>query len=825
MLWLLLAMAVNGLQASRAEDKVQRASVQPESNAAQPAAGTQTAVTDVRVHPPQVLLEAPEAAVQLIVNAEFAAGIVRDATRDCVFTVADPSIALVSPAGRVTPRRDGSTSIEVSSAGVTRQVSVRVVGVESPSRISFRRDIIPVLSKAGCNSGGCHGKAEGQGGFKLSVFGFDPVADQREIVLDGRGRRVFPSNPDQSLLLLKAMARIPHGGGRKIEPGSRWHQLLRRWLAEGASVDQEVVDPVVRLEVEPSDVVLEASASQQLRAVAVYASGHRRGVTAEADFQSNQEVIAGVDRQGLVSSSDIPGEAAILVRYAGAVGVCRVTRPQAGIQFSRPPEANFVDALVWDKLHRLGIPASPLADDATFLRRVYLDVIGTLPTPTEVGRFLSDPDRDKRQRLIEELLARPEYADYWAQRWSDILQIDNDTIGPQSTVAMTRWVRQQMALNTPYDEFVRAILTARGSTTSESPAGFFQVQKDPEMLARSVSQLFLGVRIECAQCHHHPFERWDQPDYYALAGFFTGVQRKPHPLGGIKITSSGGADLKHPRTGELIPAAGFAAQPADFSGTSDRRQVLADWVTSAENRYFTRTIVNRLWAHYFGRGLVDPIDDLRATNPASNEPLLDALAEHLVAVNFDLRRFTQTVLESNVYQLSSVVLEANQRDHQNYSHAAWKPIPAEVLLDTVSAATGIPEQFNGWPVGYRAIQVWDNKLPSEFFKVFGRPKRQTVCACERGAEPSIAQALHLMNSNGTMSKVEAREGRAAELARSTRTAEEIIEELFLATLSRPPSRSEKQLMVDVFAAAADRREAAEDVLWTLLNTKEFVFNH
>ncbi len=789
----------------------------------------------LRIHPREVRLASPEASEQLLVFAADDDGRAADVdvTRKASYRVRDAGVVAVSASGRVDPIGDGRADISVRHHGREVLVSVEVRGIAVPSPISFRRDVIPILSKAGCNSGGCHGKAGGQNGFKLSVFGYDPAADHQAIVSQGRGRRVFPAAPQDSLLLRKASAQMPHGGGRKIEVDSRWYRLMRRWIAEGMTLDEashaESADRIARITVQPSEATLLANGEQQLRVVAVDAAGRERAVTAETEFLSNQDAIAAVTRDGIVHATDVPGEAAILVRYLGHVAVCRVIRPREQGEIARPVERNFIDRLAWDKLERLRIAPSAPADDATFLRRVYLDTIGTLPTPAEARHFLADDAPDKRRRLVAELLERPEYADYWAQRWSDLLQVDKDIVGSQSAVAMTRWVRRQLASNAPFDEFAREILTAQGSTLAESPAAFFQVQNDPEKLARSVSQLFLGVRIECAQCHHHPFERWDQQDYFALAGFFTGVQRAASPTGGEKIIDKPGADLSHPRTGVVVPAAGLGAAAADFSQHADRRQVFADWATRAENPYFARTIVNRLWAHYFGRGLVDPVDDLRATNPASNEPLMDALVEHLVAVRFDIKAFTKTLLDSHLYQLSSVPNDSNRLDEQNYSHAAWKPLPAEVLLDAISQATGVDAEFVGWPRGYRAIEIWDNKLPSHFLEVFGRPTRQTVCACERGVEPSMAQALHLMNATATSEKIQHRDGRAAELARSDFPPVTIVDELYLATLSRFPSDEERLAMLEVFSSSpsdvAGRRTAAEDVLWTLLNTKEFVFNH
>jgi hypothetical protein len=813
-----------------------------------PVAGPTTAWADdlpaLRVSPSKLQFEAPESSEQLLIFEQTSDGSTLDATRRARYSTTTPGVVRVTARGRVLPQGDGQTEVLVQVGEQVCRVSVRVQGVAEPPPISFERDIVPILSKAGCNSGACHGKAEGQNGFKLSVFGYDAEADQRAIAQEARGRRVFPAAPHRSLLLLKATAEVPHGGGQKVEFASLAYKRLLRWITEGMTLKPPREDPIVAIEVEPAEVTLPPRGTQQLRVTAVHKGGRRRCVTAEAEFQSNNEAIAGVDPEGLTLATEVPGEAAILVRYLGHVGVCRVTRPRDSVEFVRPAENNFIDRLVWDKLQRLRVMPSPPADDPTFLRRVFLDTIGTLPTPDEARRFLADSAPDKRLRLIRELLDRPEYVDYWTQRWSDLLRVDKDTITPQGAVAMSRWVRGQLQLNTPYDEFVRQILTAQGSTLDESPAAFFQAQADAEQSARAVSQLFLGVRIECAQCHHHPFERWDQQDYFALAGFFTGLDRKPGPLGGSKIVVKQGASLKHPRTGELVPPAGLGAEPADLTILTDRRQALAQWATRRDNPYFTRAIVNRLWAHYLGRGLVEPIDDLRATNPASNEPLLDALAEHLIELRYDLKAFTQTLLRSQVYQLSAQPNDSNRLDEQNYSRAAWKPLPAEVLLDAISQATGVPESFNGWPKGYRAIQLWDNKLPSHFLEVFGRPARLTVCACERGSEPSIAQALHLMNAPATSRKVQDRAGRAAQLVNPVgtdpggapsggapsggtgeRTPDQILDELYLATLSRFPSDDERQWMRRAFASAGDRREAVEDILWTLLNTREFVFNH
>jgi hypothetical protein len=531
------------------------------------------------------------------------------------------------------------------------------------------------------------------------------------------------------------------------------------------------------------------------------------------------------DPRGVVRASDIPGEAAILVRYQGLVSVCRVALPRPNPQFQRPAEKGLIDTLVWNKLQRLGIQPSPLVDDAGFLRRVTLDVIGTLPTAAEARAFLQDPDPNKRAKWIDALLQRPEYADYWAMKWTDLLRADKTRITPQGTVGLSRWLHRQFAENRPYDQLVRDVLLVQGPVQSESPAGFYKALEKPEVAARAFSQLFLGVRIECAQCHHHPSEKWSQDDYAGLVGFFTGVSVKPLPEGTEAVVSRGGADAPHPRTGQPVASRPLGAPAPDLKLSTDRRRPLADWATAQDNPFLARAIANRLWAHYFGRGLVEPIDDLRATNPATNEPLLDALAQHLREVKFDLKAFTRTLLNSTVYQLSSETNDTNATDRQHFSHAIPKALPAEVLLDAVSQTTGIPEKFNGWPEGIRAIQVWDNRMPSYFFRIFGRPVRATVCECERSNEPSISQALHLMNSPEIHEKLTHRRGLARRLALGQLPPDQIAAELYLSTLSRLPTEAERPLIDETFAVhGSDRQAAVEDLLWALLNTKEFLYN-
>ena len=778
------------------------------------------------VSPASVSLERPEDAQQIVIWKEDSTGRRIDVTRTVEFQILPPNLASIDERGLIHPLINGEGQVRVLSGEQQQTIPIVVQRLGNPLPISFRNEVVPILTKAGCNSGGCHGKAEGQNGFKLSIFGFDSQADYQAIVMEGRGRRVSTTSPHSSLLLQKASARVPHGGGAPIAPNSYRDRRLVRWISEGAkfaSTDHSVAQ-VVGIEIEPREQVLLSGESRQIRVTAIDQNGIRRCVTNESEYESNSPAIADVDVHGLIQASDIPGEVAVLVRHLGHVATCRITLPRPGVTFPRPAEANFIDRLAWDKLQRLGIEPSEPSSDAMFLRRVFLDTIGTLPTPIEVREFLEDSAADKRLRLVNRLMDRKEYVDFWTMKWLNLLRADQLKISPQGAVAMQRWLRRCFSENRPFDEMATDLLTVQGNTSAEGPGSFYKILTKPDEAARSISQLLLGVRIECAQCHHHPSERWSQSDYVGLAGFFTGLKLKKLPNGEQGLVSLDGKDLPHPRTGEPVATHALGADAADFSQVTDRRRVLAAWLTSDRNPFFARAITNRLWAHYLGRGLIHPIDDIRETNPASNDALMNALADHFREVDYDIKAFTRTVLMSNVYQLSSQPLPSNEDDQQNYSHFVQKSLPAEVLLDAICQCTGVPEDFNGWPKGYRAIQVWDNRMPSYFFRIFGRPVRATVCECERSGEPSISQALHLLNSPDLAAKITHRHGRARELADSQRTPMQIVEELYLTTVSRFPIESERTLMLQAFAEST-RREATQDVLWALMNSKEFMFNH
>lgn len=705
-------------------------------------------------------------------------------------------------------------------------LETRAGAADEPRRFNFETDIVPVLNKFGCNTSGCHGKAEGQNGFKLSVFGSDPDLDYRALTMEGRGRRVFPASPEQSLLLRKMSGGTPHGGGVRIEPERPEYALLRDWVAAGMPRGSPDDPQVVAIDVEPKQQRLTMGGSVRLRVTARWSDGRTTDVTSLSSFQSNNEALVRVDGTGLATAGEVPGAGAVMASYLGAVDLLQVIIPRREKLPAYPDvsQHNFIDRLVDERLRLLEIAPSPPAGDAEFLRRVSLDLTGTLPTADEARRFLADTRPDRRALLVDALLKRPELVDYWTIKWADLLRVDREVLGHKPAFEMYRWIRQSLAENKPLDRFAAEILTAEGPL-SESPQGnLFRVAAQPGEAASTVSQVFLGVRIACAQCHHHPYDRWSQDDYVGMTAFFTQLQRKPSPWGEL-LVAEGDPVSTHPRTGEKIPAYPLGgARPAE-SPAGDRRRVLADWLTKPDNPWFARNLANRIWAHMLGRGLVEPVDDFRATNPPSNPALLDALAAHLVEQRFDFRELLRTIALSRVYQQATTPNPTNADDQLNYSRALLKRLDAEVLLDAVSQTTGVPEKFDGVPSGVKAVELWDSRVDHYFLTLFGRPVRKTACECERNASPSVAQVLHLLNSERVQLKLSHEAGRVARLERTIADDRALVDELYLTFFSRYPRDAERQAALEYLRTRPDRRQAAEDVAWSMLNSLEFVFNH
>lgn len=701
--------------------------------------------------------------------------------------------------------------------------------------VSFENDIQPILSATGCNSGGCHGKQAGRNGFKLSLFGFDPDFDYRALSAQGRGRRVFLAEPRRSLVLAKAINQVPHGGGQRFAEDSAEYRMLAKWIAEGLPRRVPEEPELVGITMSPSEESLQPRDSVRVMVTAQYSDGSNRDVTGLALYETNAEATAAVDESGQVTTTDLGGEAAIMANYMGFVSLCRVSVPMNANdeplqELQDWDTQHFIDRLVAEKWRKLNLAPSRQCDDSTFVRRAFLDCIGRLPSVAETRTFLAQTMREKRRRLIDQLLERDDYADFQAVRWADLLRVNSEQLGARNAMLLDRWLRDAFRSNMRYDEFVRQLVTAKGSTYSDWPVNFYKGFPKPNDLTIAVSQIFLGVRLECAQCHHHPYEKWGQDDFYGLAAFFPRLQFKTGTGGEQLLFVSSRGDVKHPRTGlvmtpQALGAERFEASSAD-GADFDRRGHLAAWMTEPDNPFVARTMVNRVWAHFMGRGLVDPVDDMRDTNPATNEALLASLTDDFVQHGFDIKQLIRTITDSHAYSLSSLPNEWNVRDTDNFSRAYRKRLPAEVLLDAVCDVTETEPTFEGVPPGTRAMQLWNNRLPSTFLDVFGRPERKTVCECERTIDTSLAQVLHLMNAPLVNDRIQSPTGRAARLAASNASTAEIIVELYLATLSREPTTRELQSARAVFELPeSSRRQATEDVLWALMNTAEFVLNH
>jgi len=700
---------------------------------------------------------------------------------------------------------------------------------------TFERHVMPLLTARGCNGGGCHGKSGGQNGFALSLLGFDPEGDYRSIVMHSRGRRIDTAAPEESLFVQKATGEVPHGGGRRLEPDGDDVRTLVAWIAAGTPRDPPDAPRLTHVTIGPAPQPLAPGESLPLVVTAHDSDGSTRDVTAVTAFASNEPVVVAVRPDGLVAAGSLPGEASIMARYMGHIATWDTIVPRPGVidpaAWDALPVRNFIDELAWRKLRALNILPSEPADDATFLRRASLDAIGRLPTPDQVRRFLDDDDPHKRDRLIDELLERTEYADRWANLWADLLRPNPYRVGIKPTLALDTFLRDAFARNLAYDRFVAELLTATGSVWRNGAAVIYRDRRSPDEIVTLTSQLFLGVRLECAKCHQHPFEVYGQGDFYGLAAYFArvgtqGTGLSPPISGGEEtIVDSTTGDVQHPLTGAVLPPKPLgAAAAAAFSGDGDRRAALVAWLTSPEHPTFAAAAVNRLWAELFGIGLVDPVDDFRATNPPSNPELLAALAGEFRSLGYDQKRLLATIMKSHLYGLSAVANETNAGDHRNFSRHYRRRLRAEVIADAVDDVTGVPSSYAGAPPGARAVQLWTHRTGSTFLDVFGRPDPNQDPPCERIGDATIVQAMHLMNGRHLHGKVTADGGRARALAAGNMPPEEILETLYLAAYARRPTAAETARLLPEFSRPdATRRTATEDLLWALLNTPEFMY--
>ncbi len=730
----------------------------------------------------------------------------------------------------------------VHAALVLLALALPMRGAE-PKAINFVNDVAPILTKAGCNAGACHAKAGmGQRGFRLSLLGFEPEEDYEHIVKEGKGRRVFPGAPEQSLLVLKAANIVPHGGGNKLDPKSEGYKTLVRWIGEGMKYGKETDSKLVSIEVQPKRGSMKPKTEQQLKVLAHYSDGSTRDVTRIALYEPNDKNMAETGEEGLVKIRDLPGNVAVMVRYQGLVSVFSASIPLGAPVKDLPPAKNFIDELVFANLKAIGVPPSPVCDDATFLRRVSLDIAGRLPKVEETQAFLASTDPGKRDQLIETLLASGDYADYFASKWTPLLHNKRDAANDiTANFAFHSWVRDAMQANTRYDEMARQLLAATGTIATNPAVAWYKRVKQPTQQLEDVAQLFLGVRMQCAQCHHHPFERWSQKDYYSFSAFFSQVGRKPTTTAGEDVIfhKRGIAQAENKKTLLPVKPAVLGGPALDILPDEDPRLRLADWLSDKSNPFFAKSLANRYWKHFFRRGLIEPEDDIRESNPPTNPELLDALAKYFIESGYDLKAIIRAITRSTTYQLSEQPNKDNGIDRQNFSHFYPKPLTAEVLLDAIDQFTGAQTDFADLPPGTRAIALPDNSYnrSSGFLKVFGRPEGASVCECERVQSSSLAQSLHLMNAADVKAKLATNNGRADKLAKLEAPDAEKLNQLYLAAFCREPRADERQVAASYLAKsrfdaagnplepAKAKRQAYEDLLWALMNTKEFRYNH
>ena len=783
------------------------------------------AIESIRVEPQEIALSGKNRQQQITITGIRTDNSVVDLTHQSTITVLDEEV-IQNDAGLLTGLTEGETIVAIKSGDHSQVVSVSVAEFSTYPAINFEVDIIPLLTKLGCNGGGCHGKQSGQNGFKLSVFGFDPKADFDAIVKEGRGRRVFPGAIVNSLIYTKAIGTTAHGGGQRTTPETQDAELLREWILQGMPWGEDGTARVTAITVEPEIRVMQPRSLQQLRVTATYEDGRKRDVTRASAFVSNEAVIADCNNHGVIETGKVPGEAAITISYLGFVDVSRVVVPKPGAELPQRPtwfnEDHPIDNLIWNKWEYLRLEPSDLTDDATFLRRLMVKTSGTVPTAQQVRDFLSEKSPDKRAKAIEAALNSDQFVSYWTQRWSDILMVNSATIGSRGAYTFYRWLRQQVQQNRPYDEWVFDIIVATGNTGQVGPANFFRGQRTPEDATKAISQAFLGIRMDCAQCHHHPFEKWGQDDFYGLAGFFNGMKRESLDENRELIYHPGHKSMAIPVINQAVDTRPLAGSATSADGQTDPRPELASWVTARDNPTFSKLVSNRIWKHLMGRGLVEPEDDFRETNPPTNPELLDHLADTLVENNFDIKSLMRHILNSKSFQLSSTPNESNYTDDQMFSHYLVRRMPAEVMLDAICHVTLAPEQYAGHPQGTRAIDLWDNQLPSYFLDTFGRNLRESPCECGSSGDPTMAQALHLLNAPEIELKLQSANGRVSDLTKSDFDVDKLIEEITLVTANRPPNTREiaigKQLLNN-----PSRRQGIEDFLWVMMNSYDFLF--
>ena len=778
------------------------------------------------VYPAAVRLTSAIDRQSFVAQATLENGLTRDVSANVTIEVRDPQLLRIEGTNMV-PLADGTTEVRFAFEGLTCAVPVTIEQAGVMPHTSFELDVMPVFMRAGCNSGSCHGAARGKDGFRLSLFGFDPAGDYQRLTREIAGRRINLAIPESSLLVEKATGQVAHTGGDRIKPGDPYHATLLQWIRTGSLADPGQVPTCVGLELFPPGAVLNGpDEKQQLTVRAVYSDGSDRDVTSLVVFLTSNDNSASVDPQGVVTAKN-RGEAFVMARFAThTVGIpCIVLPRDVAFEWKDVAEHNYVDSLVHQKLQKLRIQPSELCSDEIFIRRVYLDICGAVPTPEEIAAFASNPDPEKRRVLIDQLLERPEYVEMWVMKWSELLTIrSSQLVSYKAALLYFNWLRQQIADNVRVDAMIKSLLGSTGGTFSQPATNYFQNEQDSLKVAENVAQVFLGMRIQCAQCHNHPFDRWTMDDYYGFAAFFSQIGRKrgEDPRETI-VFNSGGGEVSHFLTKQPVKPKFLGGEAPDTTG-KDRRAILAEWLVSPENPYFSKNMVNIVWAHFFGRGIVDPVDDVRVSNPPSNQALLDELAKRFAAGGYDFKQLIRDICNSRAYQLSTQVNETNASDDRNFSHASLRRLRAEVMLDVISQVTETKNKFRGLPAGARATQIADGNTTNYFLTTFGRARRETVCSCEVKTEPNLGQALHLLNGETIHGKI----AQGAVVARQLQAGKaplDVVEDLYLRCLGRRPTEEEKQQLTVLINEDEDKARALNDIFWALLNSQEFMFCH
>jgi len=778
------------------------------------------------VYPDDVHINTMRDRQSFVAQATYANGITRDVTTTAKVSLTNGGIVKLD--GNVLrPAADGEGQLNVEFEGLTKVIPIKVEQSATDRPVSFKLDIMPIFMKANCNTGSCHGAARGKDGFRLSLFGFDPDGDHFRITREMPGRRMNLALPAESLLLTKSVGSVPHTGGKRFGTDTEYYDTTLRWLQTGANNDQGEIPKVLAVEVYPPGGVLDgADSTQQLTVRAKYSDGTDRDVTNLAVFLSNNDTSATVDTNGLITAHE-RGESYIMARFeTHTVGRHFITLPK-GLQYTNPqtPELNYVDNLVYSKLQKLRIVPSDVCTDEEFLRRVYLDVCGVLPTTEEYDRFMAAKESNKRDLLVDELLNRKEFVELWVMKWAELLQIrTTNEISYKSMLRYYNWLQERIASNMPTDQMVRELLGSSGGTFQNAATNYYQNERDTLKTSENVAQVFMGMRIQCAQCHNHPFDRWTMDDYYSFAAFFSQIGRKrgedPREL---IIFNSGGGDVRHLVDNRVMSPKFLGGETPDVKG-KDRRVVMADWLASPQNPYFATNLSNIVWAHFFGKGIIDPVDDVRVSNPPVNQALLETLGQRFTEYNYDFKKLVRDICTSRVYQHSTAMNATNEKDSTNFSHATLRRMRAEVMLDAITQVTGTKEKFQGLPSGARAVQIANGNTSTYFLTAFGRATRESVCSCEVKVEPNLSQALHLLNGDTVNNKI-AQGNLIGTRLKDGKSPEEIIREIYVRTLTRQPTDQEIASLSEVVAAEEDKAKALLDIFWAVMNSREFVFNH